>query len=285
MATSRMTTYSTTNSTPTNPTYAYDTSSTTYAYETYYDVADQIGYTQFYCTLSTADQNMYVWVQGAVYGLYDGFGRIDCSWNSGTTYYNMGMGSVDVPTASPVTAGLYSFPYMRGLVNRNTTRVRGYYDSGLEAGARAEWQINDIIMYYESPLSAVTNPSCTPGVEKNTISWTAHGSATKYYLFYATSTGVSWSSSYIDVGNVTNYEHSPLTPGIQVFYKVAAYYNYGPGYLSTEVSGTPLSAVSVPPVMPSSGVFMKMGQQVFQKWERKPGTTLYIPRKDKWNVR
>ena len=235
-----------------DPSYASDSNTATYAYalmsdDGYYDAWSAL---LVYGAASNASQNCVVYVIGSNNGDDDTsyfVSRFNISFNSGSSFPTSVYEWGNPPSASAGFIGpTYSWPYMRAAINTNAIQVQAYIavgdtDSG---GDKAEIQLNDVWVYYENRLAAPASPSCTAGVKKNTVSWSAVGSATKYYLFWGTSASLTESSSYIDVGNVTNYEHTGLTAGQPYYYKVAAFLNYGPGTQSSEVNGTPVGPTS-----------------------------------------
>jgi len=90
-------------------------------------------------------------------------------------------------------------------------------------------------------ISAPGSPSCTPGLRKNSLGWSAVSGADDYVIRW-TSDGSTptKSSAAITPGNVTSYEHTSLSH-ILYKYKISARDagDAAGGDLSTEVSGTP----------------------------------------------
>lgn len=93
--------------------------------------------------------------------------------------------------------------------------------------------------YNDSPYPAIPeNLAVDADIEKNTITWDASLGADSYNLYWSTSPGVDKLDNKI-TGVTSPYEHSPLTPGIPIYYAVAAEDEDGESSLSSEESGTP----------------------------------------------
>lgn len=229
-----------------DPALSCDANSATYGYVNCYPDPPASSLWQTYNSSSNASQNCAVYVIGAKETIFGGAGAILLSWNGGSTYtVSCGFTNQTTPTATPTTKGpFYSWNYLKAAINTNAIYTLATAWGDWYEYAKGEVQLNETLVYYESRLAAPSSPSCTPGTKKNTVSWSAVGSATKYYLFWGTSASLTESSSYIDVGNATNYEHTSLTVGQPYYYKVAAFLNYGPGTQSSEVNGTPLGPAS-----------------------------------------
>src|SRR5207249_4814429 len=84
------------------------------------------------------------------------------------------------------------------------------------------------------------------------LSWTAPtnngGSAiTGYKIYRSTSSGTE--TGYVNLGNVTSYTNTGVTPGVTYFYKVRAVNALGVSTLSNEASATPPTLPSAPHIL------------------------------------
>ena len=93
--------------------------------------------------------------------------------------------------------------------------------------------------YNDSPYPAIPeNLVVTPGVEKNVITWDSSLGADSYNLYWSTSPGVDKLDNKI-TGATSPHNHTDLTPGIEIYYCVAAEDEDGESSLSSEESGIP----------------------------------------------
>lgn len=116
-----------------------------------------------------------------------------------------------------------------------------------EEEENAQLEVKEISFYAEDLLAAPGSPDAVPlTAVSNRITWDAVGGASRYFLFWDTSPAVAYSDNYIDVGDVTQYDHEGLTE-IPYYYKIAAAsLVWGPGVLSSEVSATPEDVTAMP---------------------------------------
>src|SRR2546426_73745 len=90
--------------------------------------------------------------------------------------------------------------------------------------------------------SAPQNLQATTGVGNVALTWDAPSSnsgspITGYKIYRSTSSGTE--TGYVNLGNVTSYTNTGVTPGVTYFYKVRAVNSVGLSPLSNEASATP----------------------------------------------
>jgi fibronectin type 3 domain-containing protein len=106
---------------------------------------------------------------------------------------------------------------------------------------------------------------------QTTVSWTAVTGATSYNIYWATSAGVTASSTKI-TGAVSPYSHTGRTNGTTYYYKVVAVNAGGESALSTEVSATPQVAI---PGVPTGVTGSPGDGEVTISWSTVTGATTY----------
>src|SRR3989442_10632750 len=130
--------------------------------------------------------------------------------------------------------------------------VNSYTNTGLTGGTTYFYKVRAVNSAGLSPLSneASATPPALPSAPQNlqaavgksiTISWQTPssdgGSAiTGYKVYRSTSSGTE--TGYVNLGNVTSYTNTGLTPGVTYFYKVRAVNSAGLSPLSNEASAT-----------------------------------------------
>jgi len=88
---------------------------------------------------------------------------------------------------------------------------------------------------------------------KATISWNAVSGATSYYVYWATTSGVSKTSYTGKITGATSpYPHTGLTNGTTYYYVVTAINGYGESSESSQVSATPQATDTTTPNNPTS---------------------------------
>src|SRR2546428_2645238 len=97
--------------------------------------------------------------------------------------------------------------------------------------------------------SAPQNLQATTGVGNVALTWDASSSnsgspITGYKIYRSTSSGTE--TGYVNLGNVTSYTNTGVTPGVTYFYKVRAVNALGVSTLSNEASATPSPLPSAP---------------------------------------
>ena len=101
-----------------------------------------------------------------------------------------------------------------------------------------------------APLTAPTTPAgvvASPGNGQATIAWTAVPGATSYNIYWSTTTGVTPATA-ANKKNVTanTFIVTPLTNGTQYFFVVTAVNSSGESAPSSQVSSTPVLALTAP---------------------------------------
>src|SRR2546426_1007593 len=141
----------------------------------------------------------------------------------------------------------------------NVGNVNSYTNTGLTPGVTYFYKVRAVNSAGLSPLSneASATPPALPSAPQNlqaavgksiTISWQAPssdgGSAiTGYKVYRSTSSGTE--TGYVNLGNVTSYTNTIVTPGVTYFYKVRAVNSAGLSPFSNEASATPYSITLV----------------------------------------
>jgi 6-phosphogluconolactonase (cycloisomerase 2 family) len=179
--------------------------------------------------------------------------HIDVSWSAvtGATYYN-----IYRSTTSPVST-------IPGNLIASTAAA-AFGDSGLTANTIYYYRISAVNAGGETAGSteasattrtlAPTGLSITPGIQQNSLSWTAITGATSYNVYWSNTAGVTIATG-TKITNATNpYTHTPLTVGTVYYYIVTAVNAGGESLASTEASGTPLYPVpTITSFTPASG--------------------------------
>ena len=114
-------------------------------------------------------------------------------------------------------------------------------DASGTGGLSSEVSTTPAVATGSSPAPA--NLTVTASTGTATLDWDAVSGATSYTLYWATSNGISTSSSAIPSISTDNYTHSSLSNGSTYYYKVAAIDATGVGTLSSEVSASPVLTV------------------------------------------
>lgn len=135
-----------------------------------------------------------------------------------------------------------------GLDASGTVTYRGTV-TGVTLTAGQTYNCGTVTM--EAVPTAPTGVTATPGNAQNTISWTAVTGATSYNIYWATTTGVSKSSTKI-ASATSPYTHSPITNGTTYYYVVTSVNEIGESTESVQVSATP-SAAGVWQAMSTTG--------------------------------
>ena len=115
----------------------------------------------------------------------------------------------------------------------------------------------------------------TAGDSQIALSWSASSGASSYTVYWNTSGSVSTSDASIDAGSNTQISHTALTNGTTYYYRVAASNATGEGALSTEVSATPVAAVSIP-AAPQSVQASAGDAEVTLSWSASTGASSYM---------
>ncbi|MCR4317565.1 MAG: fibronectin type III domain-containing protein [Planctomycetes bacterium] len=124
------------------------------------------------------------------------------------------------------------------------------------------------------PPTSPTNVVATAGDAQITITWTSVAGATGYKIYFATATGVTKTTGTQITGATSPYVHTGLTNGTTYFYVVTAINSGGESPESTEVSATPVQAVSAPNAV--TGVVATPGDtQNTVTWAPVAGATSY----------
>ena len=98
----------------------------------------------------------------------------------------------------------------------------------------------------ERPFGRPSAPSglhATPGNRQVLLNWSAPESdngrsITGYRIYWGSSPGIL--DNFVDIGNLTSHNVTPLENGVQYYFQVAAVNEAGPGLTSAEAWGTPL---------------------------------------------
>src|SRR2546427_3670619 len=167
--------------------------------------------------------------------------RVDVIDSSGSVLssgpFLLGTATVDV--------GKYHFPLSANII---------VYDSSNSPIASTPYLVHiyggDAYTVSNTPVFfAPQNLQATAGTRNITIAWQAPssngGSAiTGYKVYRSTSSGTE--TGYVNLGNVTSYTNTIVTPGVTYFYKVRAVNSVGLSSLSNEASATPPTLPSAP---------------------------------------
>ena len=89
-------------------------------------------------------------------------------------------------------------------------------------------------------LASAPTVTALPGNQKVTLSWSAVTGATKYRIYYDSSSSVTTSDTRIETTS-TSYEVTGLTNGVTYYFRVSTVNAVGEGSLSSEVSAQPSS--------------------------------------------
>jgi|GEM_PF-3508740 len=157
----------------------------------------------------------------------------------------------------------------------------GYSSSPKPAG----WTDPSEFIDSNRPAGAViqtpTNVAVTPGIGKNTISWSSVSGANSYNLYYSTSSGVSKTNGTKISGVSSPYSHSGLSNGITYYYVVTAVSISGTeSFSSPQKSGSPVGYSAVPPIISSPGTVTEAKYQISNltptfTWVAVPGAQKY----------
>src|SRR5438094_3929669 len=167
--------------------------------------------------------------------------RVDVIDSSGSVLssgpFLLGTATVDV--------GKYHFPLSANII---------VYDSSSSPIASTPHLVHiyggDAYTVSNTPVFfAPQNLQATAGVGNVTLSWQAPssngGSAiTGYKVYWSTSSGTE--TGYVNLGNITSYTNTIVTPGVTYFYKVRAVNSVGLSPLSNEASATAITVPTAP---------------------------------------
>jgi fibronectin type 3 domain-containing protein/DNA-binding protein YbaB len=200
-----------------------------------------------------------------------GNGRVTITWCavSGATGYNIYWATTPGVTKGSNLLANKTSPYVHtGLTNG----TKYYYRvSAVNAGGESLLSIEVNTMPQIPAPSAPTCVTATPGNAQVTVAWNAAAGATSYNLYYATSPGVTISSSKIQ-GVASPYLHTGRTNGTRYYYRVSAVNAGGESPLSTEVNAMP----QIPAPGAPTGVTATAGNaQVTVTWTAVSGATSY----------
>lgn len=127
------------------------------------------------------------------------------------------------------------------------------------------------IEYNGSPYPvAPTGVACVEGIEKNTISWNPVDGADSYNIYWSDTSPVTKGTGTKITGVTSPYDHTPLTPGVPIYYVVTAEDEDGESSISTEVWGSPSIAAPLNPDATASGA-----NEITVTWDSVLGATKY----------
>jgi len=171
-----------------------------------------------------------------------GTDQVSLSWTAlaGATDYKIFWNTTGGVTTSDTMIPASSFPYVHTGLTPGTTyyyRIAGHETSGT-SGLSTE-----VSVVPSAP--APTGVSGTVGDGQIRISWTAAAGASAYNLYYATSAGVTTSST--QVAAITSpYTLTGLSNGTTYYFAVTSVAGPTESALSTIVSGTPVTSLLAP---------------------------------------
>jgi fibronectin type 3 domain-containing protein len=126
----------------------------------------------------------------------------------------------------------------------------------------------------QSAPATPTGVTATAGTNQVSLGWTASSGATSYSVYRSTTSGGEGTTAYASGITGTSYTDTAVTDGTKYYYKVAAVNSAGTSAQSSEVSATPTSGVTIPPV--PTGVSATAGtNQVSLGWTASSGATSY----------
>ena len=167
-----------------------------------------------------------------------------------------------------------STPYLHtGLANGTT-----YYYIVAAANALGEGSPSTVAS--ATPIAPVAVPSAPTGVSvvvgntELTIEWDAVAGATRYDLYWSTSTGVTVANGTHIAGVTSPYVHTALVDGVTYYYVVTASNAIGNGPPSTEASGAP-AVPATGPAAPAGLTAMPGDGEVLLSWDPVAGATSY----------
>src|SRR2546426_6027004 len=149
------------------------------------------------------------------------------------------------------------------IVSNTGSAATTYANKGLASGITYTYRVSAITvsLLTSSPSNTAsattfTVPRAPTGLTSTAslssqinLSWTAptkNGGSpiTNYKIYRSTSSGTE--TGYVNLGNVTSYTNTIVTPGVTYFYKVAAINSVGVSPLSNEASATPPTVPTAP---------------------------------------
>ena len=199
-----------------------------------------------------------------------GTATLDWDAVSGATGYTLFWGTSNgITSSSSAITSISTDSYTHTSLTNDTVY---YYkvaavDASGTGGLSSEVSTTPAVATGSSPAPA--NLTVTASTGTATLDWDAVSGATSYTLYWATSNGISTSSSAITSISTDNYTHSSLSNGSTYYYKVAAIDATGVGTLSSEVSAAPVLSV------PANFSATATNSQTSLDWDNVSGATSY----------
>lgn len=177
----------------------------------------------------------------------NGSGKNNVSWNavSGATSYNLYWSTTSPVTTSSNKIVGASSPYVHAGIQPSVTY---YYsvtavENGFESSLSAEASVTAGTTYASAPAGLTASADSASSIR---LSWTAVAGASKYDIYWSTSSGVTTASTKIS--NVTSpYTHTGLNPSTQYYYIITA----TAGGVESSASSQVSAQTSAPPAPPS----------------------------------